>query len=408
MTVVSQLRSPVHNPIAAPPFFPSPSSPNNPHPAPASEEFAHKNKRLKVVPSTDSAPGPSTRDKPQASGESKGRGEGKLAGRQRPISDPQGDKENHAINGIPQSADSPPLTPRSKHSSTPPSANGRASYLPFLSPDIMSTSAPLQAPSYDDITSRIPDSKRSSLISNRPAPQSPTPSRRTSKRVSHVLSPTAQTTSPPSRKRNSVFYMKIRDFAFPTTDTRHDRSQEIDINQPFRPPSPAPGGFLGPLSMEDPFGNSSSTQSMSAGDSASDSKKSGGESRTLVQVPTLLTEAYRIDAIGVGQGSAMQVDGPEDSSQVDSSADEYDDDGPFQRGVYKALFKFDPEGTAEMALEEDQEVKCLGRGGGVGWVVALKGMVKSEPTYALVPEGYLKFTRKFTNSEEEDAMRGLL
>ncbi|KAF4574372.1 hypothetical protein EYR40_005911 [Pleurotus pulmonarius] len=90
----------------------------------------------------------------------------------------------------------------------------------------------------------------------------------------------------------------------------------------------------------------------------------------------------------------------------------YDDDGglihsedtPLYPGLYRAMFAFEPEGTAEMALEEDQIVKVVGRGGGVGWAVVDKAYVHgvSESTvekrssmgegngHALVPESYLE------------------
>lgn len=90
----------------------------------------------------------------------------------------------------------------------------------------------------------------------------------------------------------------------------------------------------------------------------------------------------------------------------------YDDDGglihsedtPLYPGLYRAMYAFEPEGTAEMALEEDQIVKVVGRGGGVGWAVVDKAYVHgvSDSTaekcssvgegngHALVPESYLE------------------
>ena len=55
-------------------------------------------------------------------------------------------------------------------------------------------------------------------------------------------------------------------------------------------------------------------------------------------------------------------------------------------GVYRALYAFEPEGTAEMALEEEQIVHVVGRGGGVGWAV----VEREEGGHALVPESYLE------------------
>ncbi|TFK22881.1 hypothetical protein FA15DRAFT_671057 [Coprinopsis marcescibilis] len=37
------------------------------------------------------------------------------------------------------------------------------------------------------------------------------------------------------------------------------------------------------------------------------------------------------------------------------------------------MFGFEPEGTAEVGLEEDELVRVVGRGGGVGWAVVEVG-----------------------------------
>ena len=44
-----------------------------------------------------------------------------------------------------------------------------------------------------------------------------------------------------------------------------------------------------------------------------------------------------------------------------------------------------PEGTAEMALEEDQVVRVVGRGGGVVWAI----VEKEGGGHALVTESYI-------------------
>jgi hypothetical protein len=82
-------------------------------------------------------------------------------------------------------------------------------------------------------------------------------------------------------------------------------------------------------------------------------------------------------------------------------------------GIYRAIYAFVPEGTAEMALEEDQLVKIVGRGGGVGWAIAVVEGPKDgaadagEETpragaHALVPESYLEFVRPFEPGEFDD------
>ena len=48
-----------------------------------------------------------------------------------------------------------------------------------------------------------------------------------------------------------------------------------------------------------------------------------------------------------------------------------------------------------MALDEEQIVKVVGRGGGVGWAV----VEKDDGSHALVPESYLELVQA---DEEED------
>ncbi|KIJ30280.1 hypothetical protein M422DRAFT_784055 [Sphaerobolus stellatus SS14] len=70
------------------------------------------------------------------------------------------------------------------------------------------------------------------------------------------------------------------------------------------------------------------------------------------------------------------------------------EEGPLASGIYLALFDFEPEGTAEMALVEGQEVRVRAgrrRRGGEG-----------AEEYALVPESYLKFVRGGEDGNDED------
>ncbi|KAG9113186.1 hypothetical protein FRC07_007804 [Ceratobasidium sp. 392] len=89
-------------------------------------------------------------------------------------------------------------------------------------------------------------------------------------------------------------------------------------------------------------------------------------------------------------------DEEEYESQEEPEEEEMD---AFVPGTYRALYAFEPEGTAEMALVEDQHVRVLGRGGGVGWVVVLK---PNGVEQALVPEGYLELVRADEEDEHED------
>lgn len=101
---------------------------------------------------------------------------------------------------------------------------------------------------------------------------------------------------------------------------------------------------------------------------------------------------------------SYEIDDPYESLDDDDDFDDYEDgvgggDGfvgdqgeddverPLLPGMYRALYTFEPEGTAEMALEEDQIVRVVGRGGGVGWAIVARG---GDEGHALVPEGYLE------------------
>ncbi|XP_006457549.1 hypothetical protein AGABI2DRAFT_189043 [Agaricus bisporus var. bisporus H97] len=95
----------------------------------------------------------------------------------------------------------------------------------------------------------------------------------------------------------------------------------------------------------------------------------------------------------------------EDDEQQQQSQEEEEED--LYPGLYRALYPFEPEGTAEMRLKEDQVVRVVGRGGGVGWavvvvpedveggVVVVVGTDDNEEEeggvrHALVPESYLE------------------
>jgi hypothetical protein len=101
--------------------------------------------------------------------------------------------------------------------------------------------------------------------------------------------------------------------------------------------------------------------------------------------------------------------------------DEYEEDTLYP-GLYRALYAFEPEGTAEMRLVEDQVVRVVGRGGGVGWAVVIdeQGMQEEKekaegegrlgelvaPKHALVPESYLEVV-KLDWEEQEVAASGV-
>ncbi|EKM75068.1 hypothetical protein AGABI1DRAFT_109667 [Agaricus bisporus var. burnettii JB137-S8] len=90
----------------------------------------------------------------------------------------------------------------------------------------------------------------------------------------------------------------------------------------------------------------------------------------------------------------------EDDEQQQSQEEEEEEEPPLYPGLYRALYPFEPEGTAEMRLKEDQVVRVVGRGGGVGWAVVVVpedaegGVVvvmdNEGMRHALVPESYLE------------------
>jgi len=95
-------------------------------------------------------------------------------------------------------------------------------------------------------------------------------------------------------------------------------------------------------------------------------------------------------------GDGEDVDDDEGYDDTDEySEDQYEGDDndvepSLPPGLYRALYAFEPEGTAEMKLEEDQIVRVIGRGGGVGWAVVVKEGTADCGVHALVPESYLE------------------
>ena len=93
-------------------------------------------------------------------------------------------------------------------------------------------------------------------------------------------------------------------------------------------------------------------------------------------------------------------DDDEDPAGYSKYEDEDDEDeegepGPLLPGLYRALYTFEPEGATEMALSEGQIVRVVGRGGGVGWAIAVREWVSADEkettgVHALVPESYLE------------------
>ena len=212
--------------------------------------------------------------------------------------------------------------------------------------------------------------------------------------------------------------VKIRDFAFPDEDVRHTGAGPL---------TPRPNRRLQrPLSTW----SASSASSTSSNDDGDDpaSSSGGGSSYGFagwglgrlswfgVRSGGAATAADGGGGFGGGgiggpsQGDFVrnfedavspsdEIDDPYQSLDDDDNFDDFEDgvgcdDGegddverPLLPGLYRALYAFEPEGTAEMALDEDQIVRVVGRGGGVGWAIVARG---DDEGHALVPEGYLE------------------
>ncbi|KEP45671.1 putative SH3 domain protein [Rhizoctonia solani 123E] len=195
---------------------------------------------------------------------------------------------------------------------------------------------------------RFSADSNNSLSSSRPAPASPALSRHSSlihtglaKRLS-TLSIVSTSTPPPTagfaRPRPSI---RIKDFAFAPTDERH-------------------------------FGRG-------------------------LQNRTSIASSIGSDLFSGSRGSS-EPNSPLEYPDPSSGDGSDEDETLFIPGIYRALYPFEPEGTAEMALVEDQRVNVLGRGGGVGWVVVLK----PDGEQALVPEGYLELVRPDLDDDDDD------
>ncbi|KAF9498329.1 hypothetical protein BDN71DRAFT_1494194 [Pleurotus eryngii] len=294
-------------------------------------------------------------------------------------------------------------------------------------------------------------SHRDSLTSSRPAPPSPSISRRASAapsthssksrasstaaisransaRKSQRLSQLTSTISPSPKQQqqqraSAHVAIKIRDFGFAATDDRH-YGLGPDVPKPNRPKTlnkklgawrrVSSGGVSTSDDSdqenveeeeEDGWGGfkfgvgrfswgPGMSMSGSSSESATDDRPAGTEEG----YPSL-------------NDLKRNFDDDDDEGFYDAE-EGYDDDGglihsedtPLYPGLYRAMYAFEPEGTAEMALEEDQIVKVVGRGGGVGWAVVDKayahGVSKSTVEkrsgvgegngHALVPESYLE------------------
>lgn len=212
----------------------------------------------------------------------------------------------------------------------------------------------------------------------------------------------------PQKKRRSLL-VKIKDFAFASGDDRHAGMGE-DVPKPNR------------VHVLNRFHRSSSVSHRLSISSIGTSSSDGGDAEDEEGLGEDGWNGFKLgfgrfswgfgrgapSSGGFGSGKEGGGDFPsntdfarnfgDDADELDDAEDddEYEDaesgEDPLYPGLYRAMYAFEPEGTAEMKLEEDQLVRVIGRGGGVGWAVVDRGGGVGEDgkAHALVPESYLE------------------
>ncbi|KAI0689649.1 hypothetical protein BC835DRAFT_1418390 [Cytidiella melzeri] len=271
-------------------------------------------------------------------------------------------------------------------------------------------------------------SQRESLTSSRPAPPSPAASRRTSAAQSSLYArsrpqsrvtslsqsmlpievqtpvsasdPPATAVPPPPPKRRSLL-VKIRDFAFASSDDRHV-GKGSDVPRPNRP-----------RHRGSTYSSASSSGACDEEDVDEEDQQRGGWSSFRWNT---LSQHFWGNKRAEGQEEAgpsrmdfdrnFEVTSPAEpeyeEEENDEGEEEYLEDGddePLVPGMYRALYAFEPEGTAEMALVEDQVVRVIGKGGGVGWAI----VEREDGGHALVPESYLEPCQLDEESDDHEA-----
>ncbi|KAI0246774.1 hypothetical protein BJV78DRAFT_1348636 [Lactifluus subvellereus] len=386
--------------------FPSPGSPFLPPPIPSAHEYALISPASKQTPVVDGPP---------------------------PERDALGvnSSELSTLNGGPVSTPASPSTPLAS-SQNPPAADECSTSTTTTTTTTITatTTATAQADtaksSLDNLRSSRNSlhSSRDSLTSTRPAPPSPATSRRTSAALSRhsstrsrpgSIAPTtpvdpqdaeqARKASTPPAATAQAILVKIRDFAFPDEDVRHTGTGPLTprpnrrLQRPLSTWSASSASSAGSSDHDDGAGAGGSSYGFagwglgrlswfgarSTGGPSGDGPSEGDFARNFTDAVSPENE------IDDPYESLDDDDDDDDGGGVHRGdrADDYEQDGerPLLPGLYRALYTFEPEGTAEMALEEDQIVRVIGRGGGVGWAIVARG---GEEGHALVPEGYLE------------------
>lgn len=290
-----------------------------------------------------------------------------------------------------------------------------------------------------------------SLTSSRPAPPSPAISRRASglsrtssksrsrpvsdansrsqRPVSGALSPGAILSRTPSGRRTkdilgmsavteskgkepesappeTKVLIKIRDYAFAPSDPRFS-GEGPNVPRSNRPKVLA-RRLRGSSSSTSSLTSTSSTEEEDEWEDENDNNgwggfkwgfqklQSGWGSSSSEDFPSR-TDFARNFGEGSGDDESEVYEEPDEFPDNQDDDEEMEGEPMLHPGLYRALYSFEPEGTAEMKLDEDQIVRVVGRGGGVGWAVVVR---EDTGSHALVPESYLEVVK--LDGDEQD------
>ncbi|KLO08579.1 hypothetical protein SCHPADRAFT_1000837 [Schizopora paradoxa] len=289
----------------------------------------------------------------------------------------------------------PPLSPSLQLSSPPSTPKPQR-----VPADSVSTPVTPQASSHPS------HSKALSISSSRRAPPSPSMSRRTSGASKRLSTASVRSTRNRSSLSQSISALssldtattrkpaaiKIKDFAYSPQDERHI-GKGADAPRPNR--------------RQSCISTTSSSSSRRSSGWGAFKWASGGGSRfwgfgfgkgsnTPDEDDDDNSRPSRSDfERNFDMSSPTEEQAPFDDEDSSSSDHEYTDaDGALLPGLYRAMYAFSPEGETEMALEENQVVHVVGRGGGQGWAVVIReGADIQGDRHALVPESYLELVK---------------
>jgi len=228
----------------------------------------------------------------------------------------------------------------------------------------------------------------------------------------------------PKHKRE--VYIKVRDFGFSSADERHI-GLGVDVPKPnkvSRLIRRLGGKTLSMSSVESSDGDGDEDELIDDDDWRNNGVGGGGGGWDGFRMGWGRITSWNVGSGGMNAAEIMESEKTHfpsrvdldrnflegDSEMDDDDDEEYDDATPDEEddmvdddgedalypGLYRAIYAFEPEGTAEMRLVEDQIVRVIGRGGGVGWAVVLDESRPVDtsngdaPMHALVPESYLE------------------